>query len=221
MPLAPRHLLNTVEGVDRGVRHPAAHGCFDDLDGGPVGGTADFAGIVGGSLGCGQCFLIPGHAVAEDRIGPPLSIGDTPHGPGKAVISLADPDRFSRLVCTVGGHLLMARSPRPTRGIYSPMRRRCKKVSPGKRITMALNDEDISTTGAGGEGTADGGSNPEGHDGGADGTAGEGPADGGSNPEGHDGGADGTAGEGPADGGSNPEGHDGGADGNSLTKSRC
>ena len=42
--------------------------------------------------------------------------------------------------------------------------------------------------------TADGGSNPEGHDGGADGTAGgEGTADGGSNPEGHDGGADGTA----------------------------
>jgi len=39
-----------------------------------------------------------------------------------------------------------------------------------------------------------GGSNPEGHDGGADGTAGgEGTADGGSNPEGHDGGADGTA----------------------------
>jgi len=40
------------------------------------------------------------------------------------------------------------------------------------------------------------------------------PADGGSNPQGRDGGADGTAvGEGPADGGSNPEGHDGGADG--------
>jgi hypothetical protein len=35
---------------------------------------------------------------------------------------------------------------------------------------MALNDDDI-TTSAGGEGTADGGSNPEGHDGGADGTA--------------------------------------------------
>jgi len=82
-----------------------------------------------------------------------------------------------------------------------------------KKITMALNDEDISTTGAGSEGPADGGSNPEGSDGGADGTAGEGPADGGSNPEGNDGGADGTAGEGPADGGSNPEGNDGGADG--------
>jgi hypothetical protein len=59
---------------------------------------------------------------------------------------------------------------------------------------MALNDDDITTSGAGGEGPADGGSNPEGQDGGADGTAGgEGPADGGSNPEGHDGGADGTA----------------------------
>ncbi|UXA18043.1 hypothetical protein [Mycobacterium sp. SMC-4] len=60
---------------------------------------------------------------------------------------------------------------------------------------MAINDDDITTTpGDGGEGTADGGSNPEGHDGGADGTAGgEGTADGGSNPEGHDGGADGTA----------------------------
>ncbi len=53
---------------------------------------------------------------------------------------------------------------------------------------MALDDNDISTS------PADGGSNPEGHDGGADGSAGgEGPADGGSNPEGHDGGADGTA----------------------------
>jgi hypothetical protein len=62
------------------------------------------------------------------------------------------------------------------------------------RITMALEDNDITTSGGGGEGPADGGSNPEGHDGGADGTAsGEGPADGGSNPEGHDGGADGTA----------------------------
>jgi hypothetical protein len=59
---------------------------------------------------------------------------------------------------------------------------------------MALDDDDITTSGTGGEGTADGGSNPEGHDGGADGTAGgEGPADGGSNPEGQDGGADGTA----------------------------
>jgi hypothetical protein len=84
-----------------------------------------------------------------------------------------------------------------------------------ERITMPLNEDDITTSANGGEGTADGGSNPEGHDGGADGTAGgEGPADGGSNPEGHDGGADGTAGgEGAADGGSNPEGHDGGADG--------
>jgi hypothetical protein len=61
-------------------------------------------------------------------------------------------------------------------------------------VIMALSDEDISTSSAAGEGPADGGSNPEGHDGGADGTAGgEGPADGGSNPEGHDGGADGTA----------------------------
>ena len=60
---------------------------------------------------------------------------------------------------------------------------------------MAINDDDISTSGpgGGGEGTADGGSNPSGHDGGADGTAGEGTADGGSNPQGHDGGADGTA----------------------------
>ncbi len=63
---------------------------------------------------------------------------------------------------------------------------------------MAINDDDIKTSKENGEGTADGGSNPEGHDGGADGTAdvadaGEGPADGGSNPEGHDGGADGTA----------------------------
>src|SRR3954447_3790605 len=84
-----------------------------------------------------------------------------------------------------------------------------------KGPSMALNDDDITTSGGGGEGTADGGSNPEGHDGGADGSAGaEGPADGGSNPEGQDGGADGSAGgEGPADGGSNPEGHDGGADG--------
>ena len=39
---------------------------------------------------------------------------------------------------------------------------------------MAINDDDITTSsngGDGGEGTADGGSNPEGHDGGADGTA--------------------------------------------------
>ena len=61
---------------------------------------------------------------------------------------------------------------------------------------MSINDDDITTTGgAAGEGPADGGSNPDGHDGGADGPAGagEGPADGGSNPNGHDGGADGTA----------------------------
>ena len=64
-----------------------------------------------------------------------------------------------------------------------------------KGTLMALDDDDITTSGAGGEGPADGGSNPGGHDGGADGTAGagEGPADGGSNPDGHDGGADGTA----------------------------
>ena len=60
---------------------------------------------------------------------------------------------------------------------------------------MALDDDDITTSGVGGEGPADGGSNPQGQDGGADGTAGEGegPADGGSNPKGQDGGADGTA----------------------------
>lgn len=61
---------------------------------------------------------------------------------------------------------------------------------------MSINDDDITTTGAdGGEGTADGGANPHGHDGGADGTAdkNEGPADGGANPGGHDGGADGSA----------------------------
>ena len=38
---------------------------------------------------------------------------------------------------------------------------------------MALDDDDMTTAGGGGEGTADGGSNPEGHDGGADGTASE------------------------------------------------
>jgi hypothetical protein len=70
---------------------------------------------------------------------------------------------------------------------------RCKEFSTEKGSIMALNDEDISTSGTGGEGPADGGSNPQGHDGGADGSAGEGPADGGSNPQGHDGGADGTA----------------------------
>ncbi len=37
---------------------------------------------------------------------------------------------------------------------------------------MAINDDDITTSdSAGGEGPADGGSNPGGHDGGADGTA--------------------------------------------------
>ena len=36
---------------------------------------------------------------------------------------------------------------------------------------MALDDNDITTSSAGGEGPADGGSNPGGHDGGADGTA--------------------------------------------------
>lgn len=98
---------------------------------------------------------------------------------------------------------------------------RGKPVDPSlpssERYPMNINDDDITTTGGAGEGPADGGSNPNGHDGGADGTAGpgEGPADGGSNPGGHDGGADGPAGsgEGPADGGSNPSGHDGGADG--------
>ena len=60
---------------------------------------------------------------------------------------------------------------------------------------MAISDDDITTSATQGEGVADGGSNPEGHDGGADGAAnkGEGTADGGSNPDGHDGGADGTA----------------------------
>ena len=36
---------------------------------------------------------------------------------------------------------------------------------------MALDDDDITTSGVGGEGPADGGSNPQGRDGGADGTA--------------------------------------------------
>ena len=70
------------------------------------------------------------------------------------------------------------------------------RAPPGEKgLLMALDDEDIISGSAGGEGPADGGSNPDGHDGGADGTAagGEGPADGGSNPDGHDGGADGTA----------------------------
>ena len=58
---------------------------------------------------------------------------------------------------------------------------------------MSLSDNDITGAGAsGGEGVADGGANPDGHDGGADGSA-EGPADGGANPGGHDGGADGSA----------------------------
>lgn len=59
---------------------------------------------------------------------------------------------------------------------------------------MSINDDDITTSGtSAGEGPADGGANPQGHDGGADGSAGEGPADGGANPQGHDGGADGSA----------------------------
>ena len=60
---------------------------------------------------------------------------------------------------------------------------------------MSLNDDDITTgTDPAGEGPADGGANPAGHDGGADGSAGgEGPADGGANPDGADGGADGSA----------------------------
>jgi hypothetical protein len=61
---------------------------------------------------------------------------------------------------------------------------------------MTINDDDITLEpGAEGEGVADGGANPAGHDGGADGSAagGEGVADGGANPGGHDGGADGSA----------------------------
>lgn len=61
---------------------------------------------------------------------------------------------------------------------------------------MGINDDDIITGGTEHEeGTADGGANPHGHDGGADGSAaaGEGTADGGANPDGHDGGADGSA----------------------------
>jgi hypothetical protein len=63
----------------------------------------------------------------------------------------------------------------------------------------SINDDDISTGAASaGEGPADGGANPSGHDGGADGPAGapaggEGPADGGADPSGSDGGADGSA----------------------------
>ena len=104
----------------------------------------------------------------------------------------------------------------------NPFRRRdaldtlCEQARRGHRMT--INDDDITLEpGAEGEGTADGGANPKGHDGGADGSAaeGEGVADGGANPGGHDGGADGSAaaGEGTADGGANPGGHDGGADG--------
>ena len=59
---------------------------------------------------------------------------------------------------------------------------------------MRLSDEDITAGGGtSGEGPADGGANPAGHDGGADGSADEGPADGGANAAGHDGGADGSA----------------------------
>jgi hypothetical protein len=61
---------------------------------------------------------------------------------------------------------------------------------------MAIDDDDITTNPASsGEGPADGGANPNGHDGGADGSAdaGEGTADGGANAGGHDGGADGSA----------------------------
>lgn len=59
---------------------------------------------------------------------------------------------------------------------------------------MSINDDDITSEPAlSGEGTADGGANPHGHDGGADGSAGEGTSDGGANPDGHDGGADGSA----------------------------
>jgi hypothetical protein len=59
---------------------------------------------------------------------------------------------------------------------------------------MSISDDDITSgTAAAGEGTADGGANSKGHDGGADGSAGEGTADGGANAGGHDGGADGSA----------------------------
>jgi hypothetical protein len=63
-----------------------------------------------------------------------------------------------------------------------------------EEIRMSISDDDItSNNGPAGEGAADGGANPKGHDGGADGSAGEGTADGGANPGGHDGGADGSA----------------------------
>jgi hypothetical protein len=59
---------------------------------------------------------------------------------------------------------------------------------------MSVNDGDITNEPGMGEGPADGGANPGGHDSGADGPAGgEGPADGGASPGGHDGGADGSA----------------------------
>jgi hypothetical protein len=61
---------------------------------------------------------------------------------------------------------------------------------------MTINDDDITLEpGAEGEGVADGGANPSGHDGAADGSAaeGEGVADGGASTGGHDGGADGSA----------------------------
>jgi hypothetical protein len=59
---------------------------------------------------------------------------------------------------------------------------------------MSISDDDItSNNGPAGEGVADGGANPSGHDGGADGSAGEGPADGGASSGEHDGGADGSA----------------------------
>ncbi|GAA4467707.1 hypothetical protein GCM10023170_080490 [Phytohabitans houttuyneae] len=104
------------------------------------------------------------------------------------------------------------------------VRRACGRVlrGPGKWWTrlrgapMRLDENDITGGNGGGEGPADGGANPLGHDGGADGGAGEGPADGGANPSGQDGGADGGAGEGPADGGANPAGQDGGADGSAT-----
>lgn len=58
---------------------------------------------------------------------------------------------------------------------------------------MALNDDDIQSSGGSGlEGPADGGATPGQHDGGADGSA-EGPADGGATPGQRDGGADGSA----------------------------
>jgi hypothetical protein len=83
-----------------------------------------------------------------------------------------------------------------------------------EEIRMSISDDDItSTNGPAGEGVADGGANPNGHDGGADGSAGEGVADGGANQGGHDSGADGSAGEGTADGGANSGEQDGGADG--------